>query len=93
LSVLSRGKFFLDEHRDGTIIQKRRGLFGLSGLDVAKRPAKQPCVELLGGGKIRGDQLGKDYLAYVVLSAGRGEQRRQRRCSGDAQRSPGDAKQ
>ena len=84
LSMLARRYILVNQSCDRTTVEKCLGVLCPAGLNVAKCPAKQPRIELLGGGEVRRHQFNKYNFADVMLLAGGLNNRRQLdRCGHD----------
>ena len=84
LSMLVRGYILVNHSCDWTTVEKCLGVLCPTGLNVAKCPAKQSPIELLGGGEVRRHQFNKYKFADVMLLAGGFNNRRQLdRCGHD----------
>jgi len=84
LAMLARRDILVSQSCDQTAVEKCRSLCDALGLNAAECPAKQPRIELLGGGEVRRHQLDKYEFAGVMLLAGGLDNRRQlERCGCD----------
>src|SRR5674476_5292 len=54
---------------DRTTVERGLSVLYPTGLNIAKCPAEQSRIELLGGGEVRRHQFNKDHFADVMLLA------------------------
>src|ERR1700693_6346279 len=82
--MLTHRDILVNQSCNGTTIEKRFGVPYSTALNVAECPAKQPCIELLGGREVRRNQFDKYEFTIVMLLTGGLDNRWQlERCSHD----------